>query len=262
MAQNIFYKGNGEVSLVAVAASLIIALWAAAAAVLFALRTLIPDSSWARTLAEAILIGAVATPLIWTAIVAPLFKGPRATRTQNAGVREAVQLSTIDPLTHLLNQRGITSSLLEAMAQAQRYNTPLAIALIRIPSLAEVAQRHGAKGRERIIESAAAAIAEVVRMPDRVGRNGSDDFLVIMPQTKVPAGKTVAERICNAMRAQPVHINDTAVEVHAKYGVVAFGKDQDLEKLLADAAAALAVDKSARPRKRTSTKATDAKSAD
>lgn len=208
-------------------------------------------TSWERFFLQALLIGLLSAPLIYFTLLLPTHR----VRLKKGGeeqppVWEDGQLSTVDTVTRTLNLRGIASSLLEAMAQAQRYNTPLAITLVRIERLQKIFDTHGTAGRDQVLKTAAAVIGEVLRMPDRVGRNAQDEFLIVMPQTKAPAATKVAERIRSAIAAAPVKIDGHSVKVEVGYGIAAFGKGQDLEKFISNAQQALTQYKPARPRAR------------
>lgn len=226
------------------------AVWLAGFIGVAAMQRWWPTSGWQSVMITAVLVGAIAAPLIYLVAVRPLIRRLNV----EEGLTQAPQaaLTTIDPLTRILNQRGISSSLLEAMAQSQRYHTPLALALVRVEELDEIRKHHGEAGRKRALQMAAAVISEVVRLPDRVGRNGNDEFVVIMPQTKTPAATKVAERIRSAFAAQRLDVNGAEAKLNIKYGVAAFGKGQDLEGFLANATRALQ-DGKAGTRRKTST---------
>lgn len=209
------------------------ALWLVAALVLFVLHGRLPGPPWQQILAQAVAIGLLAAPAVYLLAIRPL---TRRLGAGSASPKTPAALATIDSLTHTLNHRGLTTSLLEAMAQAQRYNTPLSLAVVRVEQLAETGAP-GTPARDRMIEFAASVIGEVVRMPDRVGRNPNDDFLIIMPQTKIPAATKVAERIRAAMTGNPMPENGGKLRV--RFGVAAYGKGEDLETFLANAGRAV-----------------------
>ena len=192
----------------------------------------------AAGLTLALLLPWVVLPLSWAAKQAPA-KGP---------------LTTVDPVTHTLNRRGITSNLLEAMAQSQRYNTPLSVAVVDIERLADINAQYGTEGGDKVLEGVSATITEVLRLPDRVGRHAEDEFIVVMPQTKLPAANQVAARVAKAVEDAPVDVDGRRVPVRVKVGVAAFSKGEDLEALLSNARRALGgapAKKASRPRRGT-----------
>lgn len=146
--------------------------------------------------------------------------------------------SVVDPTTHTLNRSAITSSLLEAMAQAQRYATPLCIAILRLDGFDAFIEQQGAEAAEGLAQWAAAVMTETLRMPDRLGSQQPGEFLVVMPQTRGPAALKVAERLREAVGTATGNPVGGRVPTLSA-GVAEFGKGQDLEKLLSRAAAAV-----------------------
>lgn len=143
----------------------------------------------------------------------------------------------VDDVTHLLNRRGITTALLEAMAQSQRYGTPLSIALLQLDEFQSEVDA-GDEAANRLVEAAAHAMTSVVRLPDRIGRHDPAEFLLVMPHTRGSAAAKVADRLRHAAASVPGVLGPTGV-LTVSAGVVEFGKGQDLEKLLSQARMAL-----------------------
>ncbi len=145
----------------------------------------------------------------------------------------------VDELTRALNRRGITSSLIEAMAQSQRYGTPLSLASLRIDGTEALTERLGSEAESAILEGAAAVLAEALRLPDRLGRYQDREFLVVLPQTHAEQAQLVAERLRVAVAAAPITIKGEEVTVTLSAGVAEFGRGQDLERFLDNAHEAL-----------------------
>lgn len=194
---------------------------------------------WANSVAaaavEAILIAAILAPLIYYAFLAPLLRAREGGKGAGAVAEEKATLATIDPVTRTLNHRGVTASLIEGMAQAQRYNNPLAIAAITIDGLGKIKERHGEATGQRVLQAIAATITDVLRLPDRLGRYTEEQFIVVMPQTTVSAAEIVAERIRKAVAAAPIQLDAQELTARVSIGVTEFGKSQDLEKFLSNA---------------------------
>ncbi len=196
-----------------------------------------------------LIIAAIATslslewPRLWglfvvleAVIVAPLayafVRRPAPAHTPLAGVAHATGL--VDETTRTLNRRGITSSLIEAMAQSQRYNTPLSLACLRIDDPDGLAARLGDGSERALLETASAVLGEGIRLPDRLGRYQDHEFLVVLPQTRLAQATLVAERLRGAVAQTPVTINGEAATFTVSGGVAEFGRGQDLERFLAN----------------------------
>jgi diguanylate cyclase (GGDEF)-like protein len=173
-------------------------------------------------------------PLLYALVWRPFAKaGPlsEALPPQGTGL--------VDELTRTLNRRGITSSLIEAMAQSQRYSTPVSLVRISVDGVEELTERLGDEAQGAILESVAATLGEVLRLPDRLGRYQDWEFLVVLPQTRAEQAAIVAERLRAAVAANPILVKGEGATVTLSGGVAEFGRGQDLERFLANAREAL-----------------------
>ena len=165
-------------------------------------------------------------------IRAPLRRADEA-RLANIATR-AVQNEriTTDSLTGLLNRQGITASLLEAMAHAERYGNPLSVALVAVDNLTRVQQESGRKAGDKLVRSVADIFAEALRLPDRVGRYDEGEFLVVLPQAALKDTGTIAERIRASVSAKEFSLGGKRLSATISIGVGRFRKGEDLERLL------------------------------
>ena len=196
-------------------------------------------NSLGAILAEGGLLAAIIGPLVYFLIVTPIMHEYHKQLSLSHALGDKNQLIVIDPLTRTLNRRGITSSLLEAMAQAQRYSSPLSIVVIDIDHLRKLNDRHGPASGDKALEFVSHTITELLRLPDRVGRQTDDEFLIVMPQTKIAAASKVAERIRTAIEGGKFEVKNKDAKLSVSIGVTEFHKGQDLEKFLSSAQQAL-----------------------
>ncbi|HUW99193.1 MAG TPA: GGDEF domain-containing protein [Acidiferrobacter sp.] len=145
----------------------------------------------------------------------------------------------VDELTQTLNRRGIVSSLIEAMAQSQRYATPLSLASLDMDGVAALTERLGLEAKKVLLEAVSAILGEGIRLPDRLGRYQDHEFLVVLPQTHINQAVLVAERLRAAVAGKTVIVEGEEVAVTLSAGVAEFSPGQDLENFLANAHEAL-----------------------
>lgn len=153
-------------------------------------------------------------------------------------------LGTIDTLTQVPNQRGITASLLNAMAYANRYNHPLSVALVDLDMLATINREMGRKAGDKALQTVAAVFSDTLRMPDHAGRYGDEEFLVILPNTSLKNATTIAERIRDGVETAKCSFNGKIIPVTVSVGASQFHKGEDLERFLVRVGKALASAKS------------------
>jgi diguanylate cyclase (GGDEF)-like protein len=145
---------------------------------------------------------------------------------------ETSQLAITDTLTRIMNRRGITVSLLDAMAQAERYDTPLSVAMGDIDLFKRINETHGHQAGDKVLAHIASVFSDSLRMPDKVGRYGGEEFLVIFPHTGLAQARKIAERIRTAVQRSKLDVNRNKVQVTVSLGVTQFQKGEDLEQLL------------------------------
>jgi len=175
----------------------------------------------------------ILAPLLYAVVGPSVRKGraPESFAPQATGL--------VDELTRTLNRRGITSSLIEAMAQSQRYNSPLSLASLSVDGVESLMERLGDEAEGAILEAVSIVLGEGIRLPDRLGRYQGREFLVILPQTHAEQATLVAERLRSAIAGTTVTVRGEGATFTLSAGVAEFGRGQDLEHFLANAHAAL-----------------------
>ena len=142
-----------------------------------------------------------------------------------------------DGLTGLPNKRMVTEALKRMFAQATRTKLPLGLLLLDLDHFKQVNDQHGHAAGDQVLASVGAALRSVVRDRDFAGRNGGEEFAVLLPDTDIAAALEIAERI-RATIAE-VTLPGTDVPVTVSIGVAGFPDHAStLERLerLADAA--------------------------
>lgn len=130
------------------------------------------------------------------------------------------QLASRDPLTDLLNRRGL-ESVLEQQARPMDGSGGLVVAMVvDLDRFKEINDKWGYHIGDRVLIEVAHAIRSTLRSTDQVARVGGDEFLVLIPDADLAVGKMLAERIRAAIARRIVLLNETeAVRPTASIGV-------------------------------------------
>ncbi|HEY0788072.1 MAG TPA: EAL domain-containing protein [Thermoanaerobaculia bacterium] len=104
-------------------------------------------------------------------------------------------LLMIDPLTELLNRRGLDRALLQCMERMNRERINVLAFFIDLDHFKRINDEHGHSVGDVVLTEIAAKLREAARTGDWVGRIGGDEFLILMPAA--PAGElsSIAERL-------------------------------------------------------------------
>ncbi|MCR4300802.1 MAG: GGDEF domain-containing protein [Sulfuricaulis sp.] len=92
-------------------------------------------------------------------------------------------LSMTDEFTGLPNRRAFTQRLKDEISRAQRYGSPLALAMIDLDEFKAINDLHGHAAGDAILRSYAADVLTVLRHHDLVARYGGEEFAVLLPNT-------------------------------------------------------------------------------
>ena len=142
-----------------------------------------------------------------------------------------------DGLTGLPNKRSVTDALKRTFAQATITKAPLALLLLDLDHFKQVNDQYGHAAGDQVLAGVGAALRSVLRARDFAGRNGGEEFAVLLPDTDIAAALEIAERV-RATVAE-VTVPGTDVPVTVSVGVAGFPDHAStLDRLdrLADAA--------------------------
>ena len=142
-----------------------------------------------------------------------------------------------DGLTGLPNKRAVTDAMKRLFAQASTTASPLALLLIDLDYFKQINDQWGHPVGDQVLASMGAVLRSVLRVRDFAGRNGGEEFAVLLPDTGIPAALEIAERIRAAITE--ISLPGTDVSVAASLGVVGFpdhATTLDRLERLADAA--------------------------
>lgn len=114
--------------------------------------------------------------------------------------RRAKVLADTDPLTELLNRRGLDKTFEREIRRARRESGPISILIIDIDWFKLYNDRYGHPAGDAAVGAVSSAIRSAIRRPgDSAARYGGEEFLVILPQTDANGAKIVSQAIQNAL---------------------------------------------------------------
>jgi diguanylate cyclase (GGDEF)-like protein len=86
-----------------------------------------------------------------------------------------------------------------------------------------------------------------MRSPDRFGRFGGDEFLIVLPETGAEATAAMIERLGAALRSAVFEVRGERIALSASFGQVRFRPGESLQTLLGRVDECLYDAKAARP---------------
>lgn len=185
--------------------------------------------SWGQNalwfLEESVLYGLSAFNLAITAVILSItvhFLHSTAADAETALIhanKKLASLATTDPVTNLVNRRIILSRIEQEKERMQRGGKPFALIMLDVDHFKNINDQYGHGAGDFVLVNLAEMISVSIRKQDEVARWGGDEFLVLLPETDLEGGKTVAEKIRTRINTVPFYYRDTLISVTATYGV-------------------------------------------
>ncbi|MEM9588583.1 MAG: diguanylate cyclase [Planctomycetota bacterium] len=100
-----------------------------------------------------------------------------------------------EPLTGIGNRRAMDLELERRLADFRRHSSPFCVSIFDIDFFKRVNDQLGHDAGDRVLRSAARALAESTRETDRVARYGGEEFAVLLPMTELADACTVVESL-------------------------------------------------------------------
>jgi diguanylate cyclase (GGDEF)-like protein len=144
-------------------------------------------------------------------------------------------LATEDPLTQLLNRRGLENALRITLAEAARGQLPTAAVMAGIDHFKEINDNFGSDAGDQVIRLVAQCLQRATRSSDVVARTGGDEFLMILSHTDINGARILAERIRLDIAERPLVVNQQRIPVTLSVGVAGTSGETDLDKLAQEA---------------------------
>lgn len=148
-------------------------------------------------------------------------------------------LATEDPLTRLLNRRGLEDALHISLANASRHDLPTAAIAVDIDHFKQVNDSFGHDVGDRVIRQVADFLERMSRGSDVVARTGGEEYLLVLPNTGLDAARVLAERIRAAIGDHPLLVDNQRIPVTVSLGIASAGGEVDLDALSQEADRAL-----------------------
>jgi diguanylate cyclase (GGDEF)-like protein len=147
---------------------------------------------------------------------------------------ELEHLATHDPLTGVLMRRALLAACEMELARCHRHDRDMALLMCDLDRFKAINDTHGHLVGDRVLIDFVTRTGALLRTPDRFGRYGGEEFVVLLPETDAAEALIVAERIRAARGDSTLPPNTVSIGV-ASYRV----SDTRVEDLLERADAAL-----------------------
>jgi diguanylate cyclase (GGDEF)-like protein/PAS domain S-box-containing protein len=143
----------------------------------------------------------------------------------NAKMFEKMQQMAIsDGLTNLYNRRYFNLILEKEVERAKRYNSSLSLVMMDIDHFKVVNDTFGHLAGDELLKAFSKICQEPLRQTDTMFRYGGEEFVLLLPETKLDEASNVAERVRALVEETVFPTNKGEVRITVSAGVSEFGE--------------------------------------
>jgi diguanylate cyclase (GGDEF)-like protein len=154
-------------------------------------------------------------------------------------IQEFQQLTLLDPLTGLYNRHFLEQHLAAEVARAERHGYPLNVLKIDLRGFRQINTRYGPPAGDHVLKLFSERLRKSLRNSDLSVRSGSDEFLVLLPESshdRVP-------HILTRLSGLEVELQGEKVTIEFAAGWTAYEPGEQPQELLARVDRELLADK-------------------
>ena len=116
--------------------------------------------------------------------------------------------ATFESLTGLRRREAIMDLLKTEIDRARRYRRPLVVGMADLDAFKAVNDRYGHLAGDEVLKRVAEVLASGLRSTDVVGRYGGEEFLLVLPETRMDGGLAVADKLRRQVERLTVPMDD------------------------------------------------------
>ncbi|MDD3354938.1 GGDEF domain-containing protein [Zoogloea sp.] len=134
-----------------------------------------------------------------------------------------------DPLTGVLNRKGLDEALAREAAQARRRGTPLCLGLLDVDNFKQINDQHGHQTGDEALQHLVEVVRENLRPQDSVARYGGEEFVILLPDTDLESGIATLTRLQRALTKRFFLARQQKLLITFSAGVAALQHDETPE---------------------------------
>jgi two-component system, cell cycle response regulator len=147
-----------------------------------------------------------------------------------AVIEERRRMAMTDVLTGAHNRRYFMNHLRRELKFTRQLGADLSLVVFDIDHFKHINDSHGHAGGDAVLVEFVRRAQECLpREFDWCARLGGEEFAVVLPQTDIPAGVVVAEKIRHAFAARPITAGAARIECTVSVGITGLSAFADRE---------------------------------
>lgn len=123
---------------------------------------------------------------------------------QKALEKELERQAFYDQLTGIANRRHFESLLAQEIRRAERYGTPVCLALVDVDHFKTINDAYGHQAGDEILQGVVRTLQGRLREADVISRWGGEEFTILLPETQAEQAQRLAESLRAFVEATPL----------------------------------------------------------
>lgn len=142
-------------------------------------------------------------------------------------------VAAFDPLTNCYNRREFSRLIEHNIANAQRHGKDLSIIMFDMDHFKKINDTYGHQAGDIVLKKVCHVICSGIRKGDYLSRFGGEEFVLVLPDTKMTRAMELAERLRKTIENHPIKISEERdIKVTASFGVASLRIDSGKDILL------------------------------
>jgi diguanylate cyclase (GGDEF)-like protein len=138
-----------------------------------------------------------------------------------AAQKQLQEMVIIDDLTRVYNRRYFFQAVEKEESRARRYGAAFSCIMMDVDHFKLVNDHFGHDGGDKVLKMIAGVLKSNCRKSDLVARFGGEEFMIILPQTRIEDARPAAEKLRQAVADAVIESPQGAIRVTASFGVAA-----------------------------------------
>ena len=151
------------------------------------------------------------------------------------------EISIKDPLTGVFNRRYFMELLETEISRAQRNGKAVSLIILDVDNFKKINDNMGHLVGDEVLKDFARRLMKIKRKYDHVARYGGDEFVVILPESRIDGAKAFYERLIRDIKNRPLKISGETVQISSSAGASLYPSERSktIEDLIKNADHAL-----------------------
>ncbi len=138
----------------------------------------------------------------------------------NSRLHNSLNLKSIsDPLTQLLNRRGLQEAGEVEIARYRRFGHDFALVVADIDHFKQFNDAFGHAGGDLVLIGTASLFKRMLRQNDILGRLGGEEFVLVLPETDLEGAQQLIERLRGGLETHSFTIGGKDIRATSSFGI-------------------------------------------